>query len=186
MEAPQYGRPKTYVGGDYHLGVNPAAAAVDLATMAMGVPGPWGSIAGKAYNKFGGQDVMLGGGQVPGNWADHTGPMTGSPGSPPGTQVAGHPGGVPGGQNTGGNPMLAFGGSPGGIPGGATFGQQPNIGVTRPPQPPVMTPPGQPGQPPFFTPQLPNHTVPQGYQSAFQLSDRDKALLYSKALTGAA
>lgn len=175
LQQPNINKPATYANGLAHTSFNPAQVAGTVLGGAFGVPGV-GTIAGGLYDMAGGPHPVIG---------------SGKPGIP-GGEIHDFSGGVPGGQspggqNTGGNPMLAFGG--GSTPGGATFGQQPNIGVARPPQPPVMTPPGQPGQPgqpPFFTPQLPNHTVPQGYQSAFPLSDRDKALLYSKALTGAA
>ncbi len=80
MEAPDFARPATYVGGDYHLGVNPAKFVGSLL-------GPWGSslvlgpAAGKIYTELGGQDVMLGGGDVPDTWHDWHGTGLGTPGS---------------------------------------------------------------------------------------------------------
>lgn len=166
MQAPDYNHPKTYVGGDYHLGLNPAALAGGMLGM-YGSGMVTGPLLGKAYTQFGGQNVMLGGGKVPDSWANPTGPMTGPPGSSP-TQTAG-----------------TFGNTGGGLPGfpmtpATPFGQQPTpTGLPRP-QPPVS--PGQPA----FPGGVPNHSLPQGYDSLFpnSLTAQDKALLYGKALTG--
>lgn len=83
------------------------------------------------------------------------------PGGPT-SQMAGKP--------TQSNPMLAaFQGPQAQAPGGAAFGAQPKAPV----QSPAM-----------FSPNLPNHTLPQGFASAFpnSLSPADKALLYANAL----
>ena len=84
MEAPNINRPATYVGGDYHLGVNPMGllgSVVGMGTMIPGAGSLLGAGLGKAYNAAGGQDVMLGGGQIPAGWANPSGPMSGPPGS---------------------------------------------------------------------------------------------------------
>lgn len=71
MQAPEFGKPKTYVGGDYHLGLNPGDLAGGLLG---GMAGPGvglltGPLAGKLYSMTGAPNLMLGGGQVPGAWA---------------------------------------------------------------------------------------------------------------------
>jgi len=173
MQAPDFARPATYTGGDYHLGVNPVGLAIGLGSMAAGappVPG-LGTLASKAYNALGFHDLVLTGPDVPAGW---TGPgMPGSntaPDSPSATQAASHSF-----SNTGGNPMAAFPSNPVvTTPGGAPMGAQPT--------PPSPVPSAFP-----MAPKIPNHSLPQGYESLFpnSLSDADKALLYGQALRSA-
>lgn len=67
--APDLNRPKTYVGGTYHTGWNPAAAAGSLLGLAFPGSGiPASAIAGNLYSAAGGPSVMLGGGPVPAGW----------------------------------------------------------------------------------------------------------------------
>ncbi len=67
MEAPELSKPKTYVDGDYHLGVNPLGLAGSVGGAIAGIPGV-GTVAGGLYDAFGGPHVMLGGGDVPSGW----------------------------------------------------------------------------------------------------------------------
>lgn len=170
MQAPDLNRPKTYTGGDYHLGVNPAELAGGLLSM-YGSGLISGPMAGKVYTAMGGQNVMLGGPDVPGGW-DPKGAGAAVP-----NQAQGN--GVSGAQNMAG----AFSNTGGGgnavaqQPGGASFGAQPTTMASAQPTPAAQG---------MFTPQLPNHTLPKDYASMFpnSLSEQDKALLYAKALGG--
>lgn len=69
MQAPDLNRPKTYTGGDYHLGINPAAAIGSFAGLAMpGLGAPASSVLGAAYTLAGGKNLMLSGPSVPAGW----------------------------------------------------------------------------------------------------------------------
>src|SRR5688572_13567150 len=60
-EQPDYSRPATYAGGDFHTGINPAAAAASV----LGMLGPPGTgtlaapLAGRIYNALGGKNPVL-------------------------------------------------------------------------------------------------------------------------------
>lgn len=168
---PQINQPSSYAGGQYHHGFNPAGLAAGLVS-------PWGSgiisgpAAGAIYSGLGGHDVVL------------TGPGSGfSTSFPDGGPGYNSQTGYAGGPSVGPGPNMANtgnGGSWGGpsqvatsAPGGAPFGAQP------------APTGGNSGG--FFTPQLPNHSLPKGYTSMFpnSLSEKDKALLYAQALGGA-
>ena len=171
MQAPDYNKPKTYVGGDYHMGVNPMALAGSLLGGASMIPGA-GTVAGyglgKAYELAGGNNVMLGGGDVPKSWTAWGGGGQGNT--------------VPGSQNMAQEHAMGGTQTAMGTPGGAPFGPQPTTTPSVPGASPGGTASG------YFRPQLANHTVPQGYPSAFpnSLTEDDKRLLYAKALMGAA
>jgi hypothetical protein len=164
MEPPDIKRPQTFSGSTYHLGWNPGSL-LGLAGMAAPIPGA-GTVLGAAgqaaYSALGGKNPIL------------TGP--GSMGMPtwdaPTNQP--NPGAVPNGGSTGTGGMTAFPQQQGmSAPGGAAFGPQP----TKPtPQPDPMAG--------LFAPKLPNHSLPQNYQSMFpnSLSKDDLSLLYAKAL----
>jgi hypothetical protein len=70
MEPPDLNKPKTYVGGDYHLGLNPGNLVGGLLGGAVfpggGIPGA--AIGGAIYDATGLGNVMLGGGAVPAGW----------------------------------------------------------------------------------------------------------------------
>lgn len=166
---PQINQPSSYAAGKYHHGFNPAG-------LAAGLMSPFGSgvitapLAGSVYNGLGGHNVVMTG---PGSGFSTSFPG-GGPGYNSSTGFAGPPGapGTPQGKmDQGGSPMAAFGNTPAAsAPGGAPFGPQPT------------TPQNQMGA--FFSPKIANHTLPQGYQSAFpnSLSPEDLALLYGQAL----
>lgn len=169
---PQINQPSSYQGGQYHHGINPAG-------MIAGMLSPYGSglltgpLAGSLYNQQGGHNVVMTGGGS--GWS--TSYPDGGPGYNSSTGYGG-----PAGQPTSPQGKGQQGGTPGlpgltGNPGGAPFGAQPPVEANNH----MM---GQPNS--FFSPQLPNHTVPQGYQSAFpnSLTEQDKRLLYAKALGG--
>lgn len=94
--APSPTQPSSYVGGDYHYGVNPAAAVGGVAGMAAGIPGI-GALMGQGYHALGGPDVVLGGpGSTPlpgaggapgapagGGEVPHNASGTGGPGAAP-------------------------------------------------------------------------------------------------------
>jgi hypothetical protein len=168
MQAPDLNRPVTYTGGDYHLGWNPGSLA--------GIPGMYGSgiitgaLGEKAYTALGGKNPILSGPDVPGGW-DPKGASPAVPGGNP-QSTPGDPQGK--GDQSGmaaaliGNPVQS-------APGGAPFGAQP-------------TPPAPSPTPGMFTPKIPNHSLPKGYQSMFpnSLTEEDKKLLYAQALMGGA
>lgn len=169
MQPPEFDKPKTYVGGDYHLGMNPAALAGGLLGGAAVIGGGLvaGPAAGKLYEMAGGSNLMLGGGKVPEAWSIN--------GPHPSQQTPSNHMTAFGNPTQGGGGMPAFPSAPG----GAAFGAQPGQGGSP------VTPPA-PQAPGFFNPKIPNHSLPQGYQSLFpnSLSEADKALLYGKALMG--
>jgi hypothetical protein len=156
---PAYGNPDTFHGGSYHTSTNPLGVA--------------GSILGS---------LVPGGGTVLGAIGNQIGPEAyHHPASD--TQIAGY------GMNVGGPPnqnptqtgQSPIGGNTGSAnpmaqalmaPSGASFGAQP------------AAQPGMQPQSPFG--KIPNHTLPQGYESLFpnSLTAEDKALLYGKALMG--
>lgn len=167
---PQINQPSSYQGGQYHHGFNPAGAVA-------GMLSPYGSglltgpLAGSLYNQQGGHNVVLTG--------EGSGWSTSYPDGGPGYNSSTGYGG-PAGQPTSPQGKGQQGGTlqPYGLtsnPGGAPFGAQP----TRAP--------AQPAAPSMFSPQIPNHTVPYGYQSAFpnSLTEKDKQLLYAQYLMGA-
>lgn len=170
MQAPELNKPKTYTGGDYHLGVNPAELAGGLLSM-YGSGLISGPVAGNVYTAMGGQNVMLGGPGVPSGW-DPKGATPATPNAPNtqgnGTPSSGNMANTGNGGSWGGPSQVATS-----APGGAPFGAQP------------APTGGNSGG--FFTPQLPNHSLPKGYTSMFpnSLSEQDKALLYAQALGGA-
>lgn len=96
MQAPEFGKPKTYVGGDYHMGLNPADLAGGLlgGLIAPGAGLLTGPLAGKLYQQAGLSNVMLGGGQVPGEWGLNGG------GGYPSQMAGGMPGNMPSSQQT--------------------------------------------------------------------------------------
>jgi len=172
MQAPQLNRPATYSGGSYHLGLNPGALGGSLLGLGTGMFGAstlGGIIGGKAYEAVGGKNLVLSGPDQPKSWG-----LTGIDrlGTPSATSSPAQ------------NNMGAFKGDQSGTmqtaqaaPGGAPFGPQPTGGG-------IMPPAAQTSQPGFFTPKIPNHSLPRDYQSMFpgSLSADDWALLYSKAL----
>lgn len=181
---PMAGNPRSFSGGKFHSSSNPGGVLAGLvAPYGSGlIAGPVGSAI---YNKAGLPEVWHGGldqpdvrtgpfGNAPagtdlGKTFADMGGLNGAPGANPG-QGAPRSGGY---SNTGngGNAMAAFQGPTATAPGGAAFGPQPSA----PQQDPMSA---------FFRPRVPNHSVPQGYQSAFpnSLSPEDMALLYGKAL----
>jgi hypothetical protein len=157
---PEYSRPATYSGGDFHTGVNPAAAGAGLLSM-LGPPGLGtlvSPIAGAAWDAFGGQNPVLTGPDTV--YADDgTGGMA-RPGSP---SISGPMGGRPqSGERTGvGNPMIP----------GPTQAQAPQIfgPQAQAPQP------GAPPLPPSIFPKPPVQSpfqVPGGKPYGFSLFGR--------------
>ncbi len=82
MEPPSFNRPSTYVGGDYHTSWNPGSLLGIAGAMVPGGGMLTGALGEKLYSGFGGQNAMIGGGQVPGNWGLNGG------GGYPGGQMA--------------------------------------------------------------------------------------------------
>jgi hypothetical protein len=181
---PMAGNPRSFAGGKFHSSSNPGGIAAGLLS-------PYGSglisgpLASNLYQNAGLPSVWHGGLTQP---DVRTGPFGNAPAgtemgatdsqvaagmqgnnNSPAPGMAGSGGGNTG---NGGNQMAAFGGPAAQAPGGAPFGAQPG------------TPPGMPAFP--AQPGLPNHTLPQGYESLFpnSLTAEDKALLYGKALMG--
>ena len=137
---PNYNRPATFAGGNFHTGINPAGALVGLGA-GMLVPGLGvvaGPLAGAAYDEAGGLSPVLSGPRT--IYADDGTGGTARPDSPQD-------------QTTGGNPASRDGrgtilppimGAPGGNPGGSalppiaapvappTSGQQPYPGAYLP------------------------------------------------------
>jgi len=166
---PQINQPASYAAGQYHHGFNPVGLAVGMAAP-YGTGTVLGPAAGAAFTAMGGHDVVLTG---PGSGFSTSYP-DGGPGYNSQTGYAGphQPGADPMGHaDQSGSPMGAFPSTP------APFGAQPAA-----PAVPGAQPSGMPAFP--VQPKVPNHTLPQGYQSLFptSLSDADKALLYGKAL----
>lgn len=166
---PQINQPASYANGQYHHGINPAG-------LAAGVVSPWGSglvtapIAGSIYNNMGGHNVVLTG---PGGGFSTSYP-DGGPGYNSSTGYAGPntDRGMPQQKADQGGALPT---TPN--PGGAPFGPQPA---------PATAQAQAPQAPSMFRPQIPNHSLPYGFNSAFpnSLSEQDKALLYAKALGG--
>lgn len=169
---PQINQPASYAGGQYHHGINPGGLAAGLvggAAVPLGglLTGPLGS---GLYNATGQHELVLTG-PGPGFSTSYPG---GGPGYNSSTGYAGPSTGPssPNGQNTGNQGALAGlpAPAPKPAPSGAPFG--PDQGTVKDPMAA------------FFTPKLPNHSLPQGYQSMFpnSLSQADLGLLYAQAL----
>ncbi len=166
---PSFDRPSTYTGGTFHTGINPVGALAGIAGMAAPVPLAGtllGLGAGAAYSAAGGNDAVLTGPPVPDSWKIN---MPHVPDKPAPSPALGNP-------TNGGGGMSAFPSTPG----GASFGAQPTATPTPQTSGDQMSA--------FFSPKIPNHSLPQGYQSMFpnSLSDADKALLYAQYLQGGA
>jgi hypothetical protein len=170
---PQINQPSSYEGGKYHHGFNPVGLAAGLAAP-YGTGTILGPAAGAIYSGMGGHDVVLTGG---GSGFSTSFP-DGGPGYNSSTGFAGGPGtpGTPQGKGDQSGMAAALIGNPvQSAPGGAPFGAQP-------------TPPAPSPAPGMFTPKIPNHSLPKGYQSMFpnSLTEEDKKLLYAQALMGGA
>jgi hypothetical protein len=143
MQAPQLARPNTYVGGDYHLGLNPAALAGSVLGGASMIPGAGtalGGVLGKAYELSGAHNVMLGGDAVPGSWRDDLSTGKGTPQD---------------GVGSGGDPTGRGRGDAGGTKLLPPISGNPNPTVTAPRTSPTPLPAGS---------SLPPITVPGGWQ----------------------
>lgn len=167
VKKPTLGQPQSYSGGTFHTATNPGGVLGSAASVLSGVP-MLGFLGSSAYTAAHLPEVYHGGTGPQyadgNNWGGASGTFDSSPQGPGGPQGQGN-------QN-GGQGLSAFPS----IPGGASFGAQP-------------TQPTQPAQPPKPSPVasafgIPNHSLPQGYASMFpdSLTDRDKQLLYAKAL----
>jgi hypothetical protein len=190
QQEPMAGNPRSFSHGTYHTTSNPGGIVGSMAPMGIGsIAGP---ALGAGYTAAGLPEVWHGGNDQP----DIRNGIFGN--APPGYDMGksfddmggthaewGFGGGgptPPGGNQTGGGNMTAFPAPVASAPGGAPFGAQPT------PAAPTGQPSPAAGLNGLFSPRLPNHSLPQGFQSAFpnSLSDADKALLYAKALGGGA
>lgn len=77
MQPPDINRPSTYTGGQYHVGWNPGSLLGLAGAMIPGAGIPLGMAGSKAYTAMGGQNAMISGPAVPGNWGTPSGPGTG-------------------------------------------------------------------------------------------------------------
>jgi len=168
---PQINQPSSYANGTTHYGVNPGGLAAGLIGGAI-MPGAGlftGPLGSAAYDATGQHELVLSG---PG-----AGFSTSYPDGGPGYNSAS---GYAGPKSDPRAPQMkadqsgvsAFAGAPvSSAPGGAPFGAQPSTAAADPMNA-------------FFRPKVPNHTLPQGFQSAFpnSLSAEDMALLYGQAL----
>lgn len=179
LQRPNPNRPTTFANGLSHTGVDPLGVALGAAGAAVGVP--VGAIygLGKQITGWDGPEVTVGNASPgipgPGQGFDYSGA------GPQGRfgQGTGQAGAAALGNPTGGGGMAAFPNPVATAPGGAPFGAQPGPTVGAQAPNPMAA---------FFNPKIPNHSLPQGYQSLFpnSLSDADKALLYGQKLMGGA
>lgn len=173
--APDLNHPKTYTGGTFHTGLNPAelgGAVLGAAIPAPGASSVLSKVFGLGYDAAGGRPVMLTGEEVPKDW-DPRGAQPADTNKP-----APNPMGGLSGERTGAAGAWAGGNPVQNAPGGAPFGAQPvQGGMTG----------GNPA-PTMFTPKIANHSLPKGYESLFpgSLTEEDKKLLYAQALMGGA